>query len=546
MQGFRLNQLFFFHNPKAAGSSLAEVIAGPYPPSRVCPLIENDAVGHAQNKGDYSKFRGYDLYAGHYGADIFRAVCEAHMPITSFRHPADRLFSLFRFYRDLNIPTSELTAPGNEAVAVARTRSFEDFAMSNDPVLRLHNENHHFRQLSNSGWDLKVTQSVADVLAFIESMPWFAVVEEMALSMRWANEVFGWDQSSAPITNARPHATRSEINELESLRNEIVKRNSLDYEIFLHAVDIIRSRRGAVEVAQSPSRGTPSYPSIEGLTYKLELRTSPTLWVVLCDKTIPEEWFNVHRLSENLPGSVIEARVLRDEFDQHLIDRFAPIVTRIADDWQVDRIFYLGFSAGADAALSMAHRDVRARRILAFSPRMDMPLRISEPQAPTTVESLDKSQYDLVKEINASTVRSDIFIGVHAFYAGRVVRRSLEINNPLVTCHYVRSGEAVDFELNRDGLLGGVLSTTYADGQVDLPEAICASREEAETSLRIDDLVRALEKNEEIELPDEDDRDIRNPQWWNVKSRVRAAHGDYFGAIGDIVHAIALDGRVAP
>jgi hypothetical protein len=64
------DKIFFFHNPKAGGSSLRKVFEGYFPAERRCPIIENDKIGHERLRGEYASFRGYDYYAGHYGHDI--------------------------------------------------------------------------------------------------------------------------------------------------------------------------------------------------------------------------------------------------------------------------------------------------------------------------------------------------------------------------------------------------------------------------------------------------------------------------------------------
>lgn len=517
-----MNQLFFLHNPKAAGSSLIELLSALYPPARVCPLIENNKADHDQNRGDYSRFKGFDLYVGHYGADIFRAVRDAHVPITSFRHPADRLFSLFRFWRDLNLPLTELAVDRNEPVALARAQSFTEFALSDHPALRVHNENYHFRQLSNSGWDLGITRSMADVVAFIDTMPWFLVVEHMDLSMRWAKDVFGWDPSSMPMTNARPHANSKEIAELESIREEIVKRNALDYELYLRATDLLQSRAVPGESLPQPAAGTLSYPSIDGVAYRFELRASDVLWVVLRDSAVPEERFTENRLAADLPGCVLEARAHGDRFNQRMIDDLAKRVNRIVKDRAIERVIYIGFSGGADAALLMTRKSRHARRVLAFAPQLEPTQKV-------------------VDEINASTVRCDIFLGVHDYYDGAIIAKSFEIENTMVKTHYLRLGHSVDFELDRNGSLRAMLSSAYADTDVEFPEGVRAGHHEATLSVRVHNLARELESGAKVDVPDDEEGALLNPQWWNVKSRIRASNGDVPGAIGDIVRAIILD-----
>ena len=92
-------KIFFFHNPKAGGASLRRVFESHFLPEKRCPIIENNKVEHEELGGDYTRFRGYDLYAGHYGRDIFVTVNDGHSCVTNFRHPIARLLSLYNFFR---------------------------------------------------------------------------------------------------------------------------------------------------------------------------------------------------------------------------------------------------------------------------------------------------------------------------------------------------------------------------------------------------------------------------------------------------------------
>jgi hypothetical protein len=94
-----IDKIFFFHNLKAGGTSLRFIIESRFQAEKRCPLIELNKVDHDDLCGDYARFRGYDLYAGHYGQDIFAAVNDDHSCITNFRHPATRLISLYNFFR---------------------------------------------------------------------------------------------------------------------------------------------------------------------------------------------------------------------------------------------------------------------------------------------------------------------------------------------------------------------------------------------------------------------------------------------------------------
>jgi hypothetical protein len=129
-----IDKIFFFHNLKAGGTSLRFIIESRFQAEKRCPLIELNKVDHDDLCGDYARFRGYDLYAGHYGQDIFAAVNDDHSCITNFRHPATRLISLYNFFRfKVNLSDEELRTERYYSVLLAKSVSFERFVSADDP-----------------------------------------------------------------------------------------------------------------------------------------------------------------------------------------------------------------------------------------------------------------------------------------------------------------------------------------------------------------------------------------------------------------------------
>ena len=146
--------LFFFHNPKAGGSSIRRVLGSLFPSASHCPPIENTERDHERRAGSYREFRGYRHYAGHYGHDIFQTVADRHDPISNFRDPAARLLSLYNFYRiQIPLPEDPVQRDDLYPVAFAKQVDFHRFVASDDPRIEIHTRNHHVRQLTSSVWD---------------------------------------------------------------------------------------------------------------------------------------------------------------------------------------------------------------------------------------------------------------------------------------------------------------------------------------------------------------------------------------------------------
>jgi hypothetical protein len=233
-------KIFFFHNPKAGGTSLISLLASRFPPEKHCPLIENTKVEHDGLSGDYARFRGYDLYAGHYGRDIFAAVNDGHAWITNFRHPATRLISLYNFFRyTVNLPEEELRTDRFYAVRFAKSENFGKFVSSDDPRVEVYVRNWHFRQLADSCWSLEITNRFDEVHRFIDAMPCYFVCEYPEASVCWMRRALNWDLGGPPqenVTGGHGGLALS-LSRLDDLTYSIIcKNNDLDFAIYQYAV----------------------------------------------------------------------------------------------------------------------------------------------------------------------------------------------------------------------------------------------------------------------------------------------------------------------
>jgi hypothetical protein len=237
----RSDKIFFFHNPKAGGTSLIQLFASHFAPEKRCPLIENTQVEHDSLSGDYLRFRGYDLYAGHYGRDIFSAVNDGHACITNFRHPATRLVSLYNFFRySVNLPEEELWTERFYAVRFAKSESFGDFVSSDDPRVEVYVRNWHFRQLANSCWSLEITNRVDEVYRFIDGMLCYFVCEYPEASVCWMRRALNWHLDRLPQENVTGDQGGLVIS-ASALDDDtcriICEKNDLDFGIYRYAVD---------------------------------------------------------------------------------------------------------------------------------------------------------------------------------------------------------------------------------------------------------------------------------------------------------------------
>lgn len=208
--------------------------------SDIAPLVENTEPSFRRNGGDYSAFRGYRYYGGHYGSNVFDAVNAGHDCITNLREPDSRLLSLYNYFRvDVEIPEDPSLYETFHAVRFAQNVDFHTFVASEDPLVEVYTRNHHARQLSGSAWDVASIGDLSQAIALIDRMRWYYVCEEPALSWRWAQEAFGGLLPPIPRDNvtSRAKGGREAVASMsDETRRVILEKNRLDEALYAHAL----------------------------------------------------------------------------------------------------------------------------------------------------------------------------------------------------------------------------------------------------------------------------------------------------------------------
>jgi hypothetical protein len=211
-----------------------------YPADRFCPVDPQDPFQYRAAAAGYRAMRGFDVYMGHYGHDVYRAVDAGHAIITNFRHPATRLTSLYNYFRFTVRPTpEELETRDYTAVRLAKSASFEDFVLCDDPMVAMYTSDQHFRQLANTPWSMASTRSERAVADMVEAMPWFYVCEFPEASYLWARRALGWrfDRVARENLTAAGESPASVLAMPDRLYDELMARNARDLALYRLAVD---------------------------------------------------------------------------------------------------------------------------------------------------------------------------------------------------------------------------------------------------------------------------------------------------------------------
>ncbi len=245
-----VDRLFFLHNPKAGGTSVVSALRALFSYEQQCPRIENDAAEHRLHAGRYGAYAGYSFYAGHYGRDIQQAVGPRMPCVTNFRWPVARIVSLYRYFRFVvEIDDAQRADPRFRAVAMAKTLSLDDFVSCDDPAVEIHTRDHHFRQLTASGWSLESDGDLASVKTFIDAMPWFFVCEHPQESMIWAETAFQGRLGPVPHLNETGAAEAAAQLSPWAYR-ALDAKNQRDLALYRHALDgLLRAVSPAADAA---------------------------------------------------------------------------------------------------------------------------------------------------------------------------------------------------------------------------------------------------------------------------------------------------------
>ena len=252
-----MRDCFFFHNPKAGGTSLRHALAAYFSQEEVAPSVDHvpEVCGGPRAA---ALTPGYRLYIGHFGRNEAQSVLTNHVRITNFRHPVSRVVSLYNYFRNSVPMTPEvLRDPKYYAVRLAKSAAIETFVRCEDPRVTTYIRDHHFRQLCRDGWSLSLPRPPPEPRSVVDGLDWIYVCEHPEISLRWGRCIL-----EAPDlllgrenrTQGPPQNLAETLNLSQDTFRHILEINPLDIAVYEEAVGrVLMEARGVSERRSRPA-----------------------------------------------------------------------------------------------------------------------------------------------------------------------------------------------------------------------------------------------------------------------------------------------------
>ncbi len=248
--------LFFLHIPKTAGTAVVHALRTRFAEAETFPHV---GVHHLTAEDFPGLRRTYRFYSAHAGWDTAHRL--GHHIVTVLRDPVDRILSLYNFWG--TIPDeAAVMRPGNRidpAVRLAKTLSFEEFVLSDEPRLIGDLDNAQTFQIlaNNPVWARKPFANWSDDAIRAEAEAHLAAMEAIGVTEDLAGFATALDRSlGIPLEITRRNVTSEKRVARESLSPEVEARlahlTRIDRALHARVAEgTVRPRRRLIQARQA-------------------------------------------------------------------------------------------------------------------------------------------------------------------------------------------------------------------------------------------------------------------------------------------------------
>ncbi|WP_137045758.1 hypothetical protein [Pseudolabrys sp. FHR47] len=247
-------RVFFLHLPKAGGTAIA---------TRFKTAFEsaNSASTDTSLPTDpklWKEWSKYDFIHGHCGFGLFKSVGQDYSLVTNFRHPVDRVVSLYDFWRNNIGPEDTIDDdmkrdnPPSTTLApyLARQLSFSEFIRRQETAISIYIRNWHARQLLGDPWEYRKLYiwDMWLVRFRFSRLYWFYVCEEPEKSETWFRDRFpSLEHKALALENPTDYSEKSRTTPSSDDIQVILRDNWADVELYERALKILKKRVDTLE-----------------------------------------------------------------------------------------------------------------------------------------------------------------------------------------------------------------------------------------------------------------------------------------------------------
>jgi hypothetical protein len=232
------DRLCFIHTMKTGGTSLTAVLDSKFDSQEICPAHHWETLIEIPPE----TLATYRLLRGHFLCQVQHRLPQPPLFITLFRHPIDRIISLYRFWRRASQQHIIIPAGYQQVFEKANALSLQEFAC--DPAI-LDCSNAQTRQLIAHSEpdatpldfpDLERAKSRLDQFTFV------GLTDRFEESLQLLSFIFGWNPviEHQPIMVAPTRSSRADVS--SEIVEAIASRNFLDLALYEYAINLFEAR----------------------------------------------------------------------------------------------------------------------------------------------------------------------------------------------------------------------------------------------------------------------------------------------------------------